>query len=185
MKMDNEKKEVTSMPDMTHTYLEKKYIHKTIPTEETIETIISFLNETFTTIPISPDEMNHLIFKLEFENCRSMAEGISDKDFEFVAFLIVKNRKSRAFYKSMDIEKFMLNKRKNYIDIIIEKKSGYINSSCHAVEILLQLKKGISKKDCIKKSSNYWAYLELMELANWEYSFEEQKVLGMFELLNT
>lgn len=179
-KVDNMKK----IQSKDKNELRKMYLDIIRPQSTNIFRTKEFLNKMFTLEKIDPLEIGDLWFKLECENCINLEEErlMQIDQLKFEVFIILEDENSIPFYSAIkEMEEDDGESEK--IIVLLEETTGYINSNCQEIQLLLQLERGISERDYIEETDRFWEYVRLVEDIKWYFNEEEQRVFKMWDLI--
>jgi len=133
----------------------KKYKHKIMPGEKSIEELIDFLKQKVDIKEISTTDLPESIMKhIAFNavHClRNQRLNLTAREFNFIAYKVLKNDKSNLYYQS-NYAHISNNEKGDIIYVVFETKTGCINSNCNRLLLELFIEQGISEFDYKNKT---------------------------------
>lgn len=120
-------------------YLKKTYKNKIEPMEHSVEQVIIAIKNRIDIKEINTDLISPIYFKMMKKNAYHCAlnqiEKLNEDEMDFIAFKVIKNEKSKHYYKE-DIDNILKdNNAENCIIILIEKNIKYSTVNCERLQL--------------------------------------------------
>lgn len=130
-------------------FLLKKYKHKIIPGEKSVEELIDYLKGKVDIVEIATSELIPSIFqyiKFNVVNCmRNHDLNLTASDLNLLAYKLIKNNNNTSYYQ--EFKHISNDYEYDIIYVVFEKRTGYINSNCNKLLLELFIEQGISQYD--------------------------------------
>ncbi|WP_449241317.1 hypothetical protein [Desulfoscipio gibsoniae] len=151
----------------------KKYKHKIMPREKSVEELIDYLKHKTDIVEIATTALLESYVKLMIFNIihclRNEKFAIPAHEFNFVAYKIIRNHKSNPYYQH-DYVHFFDVQEDDFIFVIFETKTGVIHCNSGRLMLELHIEQGVSQYDYDNETLLFIDYLCSLDLySNGDY----------------
>ena len=145
-------------------YLKKEYKNKVMPLKKSTDDMVEFLKNKFDMKEVNPEIAEPIFFNhvktSAFHSPINEKLKLNIEDFDFIAYEIIENAKSDAYYK----EFFDYNVKNSRIIVLVEKKIQYICSTFNRLQLELLIEAGIDSYHYENETPEFFGYLQLLDI---------------------